>query len=64
MERRMWSERRASLSPFVPTESLGTFMIRQLVSPWFWLLYLVMLCLYLLWGARSWLRNRIFWDIR
>lgn len=64
MEHPMWSERRNKLSPFPPAESFVGFMLRQLISPWFWLLYLVMLCLYVLWGARSWLRNRIYWDIR
>jgi hypothetical protein len=41
-----------------------SFLLRQFLSPWFWLLFLATLAATLLFGWRGWLRNRIFWGIR
>jgi hypothetical protein len=41
-----------------------SFLVGQLLSPWFWLLFLATLAATLLFGWRGWLRNRIYWGIR
>lgn len=50
--------------PVMVRQGFVRFLARQLYGPWFWLLYVVTLAAYLLYGWRGWLRNRIYFSIR
>jgi hypothetical protein len=50
--------------PVKVKQGFFSFLLRQFLSPWFWLLFLATLAATLLFGWRGWLRNRIFWGIR
>ena len=61
----MWSppSRSAFGSPVI-RQTYWQFLGRQLFRPWIYLLFLVSLAMYLLYGWRGWIRNAIWWDIR
>jgi len=61
----MWSQDyRAKYRPVRVRQKFVSFLVGQLLSPWFWLLFLATLAATLLFGWRGWLRNRIYWGIR
>jgi hypothetical protein len=62
MEPAMWSPRWQP-SREITLKDYLTFLGRQLLSPWFWLLYLVLFASAILITYRKYLRNRIFWSI-
>ena len=61
----MWSQGPGTkYGPIKVKQSFGSFLLRQVLSPWFWLLFLATLAATLLFGWRGWLSNQIFWGIR
>ena len=60
----MWSQGWDRYRPVKVRRRFFAFLFDQLLSPWFWLLFLATLAATLLFGWRGWLRNRIYWSIR